>query len=133
MGVRGGVGAVGEAVRLLGLIPEVVEDRPRLDARDAPLGVDLEHAVQVLGEVDDDGDVRGLAGEARAAAAREHRHVMRPADLDGRDDVVDRARDDDPDRHLPVVGASGRVERARAGAEPDLAGDDGGELARQAA
>src|SRR5207248_512041 len=112
---------------------EVVEDHARLHARDAPLRVDLQDPVQVLGEVEDDGDVRCLAGETRAAAARENRDIVRAADLDGGDDVLDRARDDDADRHLAVVRAAGRIERPRARAEPHLALDDRCELAGQAA
>src|SRR5438876_789408 len=66
--VRGGVGAEGELVLGLGGFAQVVEDQTRLDAREPPLGVDLDDLVQVLGEVDDHGDVAALAGETCAAA-----------------------------------------------------------------
>ena len=59
-------------------------------------------------------DVAALAGEARAAAARQDRRAVRAADGDGRDHVVDVARDDDADRHLAIVRGVGRVERAAA-------------------
>src|SRR5581483_7865101 len=100
---------------------EVVEDDARLDARRPRRRVDREHAIQVLREVDDDRDVRALAGEARPAAAREHRRAVVAADRHRRDDVVDRPRDHDPDRHLPVVRAARRVEGAIPRPEPHLA------------
>ena len=52
---------------------------------------------------------------------------MRAAGGDGRDDVVQVARDDDADRHLPVIRAVGRVERAAAGVEADFALHGGAE------
>ena len=67
----------------VGLVAQVVEDAARLDAGDAALGVDLENAVQVFREIDHDGGVAALAGEARAAAARQDRRVVAPADRDG--------------------------------------------------
>src|SRR5207302_354519 len=82
-----------------------------------------------LREVDDDGDVAALAREARAPAVGEDRRPVLAADRDGLDDVVGRLRDHDPDRELPVVRAAGRVERAVAGTEADLALDRPLELA----
>ena len=97
--------------------------QPGSHARELALRVDLEDAVEVLREVDHDSDVAALPGEARAAAAREHRRTVLAARRDGRDDVVDGARDDDADRHLPVVRPRGRVEGAIADAEAHLALD----------
>ena len=54
-----------------------VEDDAGLHAGDALLDIDLENAVHVLREVEHDGDVAALAGEARAGAAREDRRVER--------------------------------------------------------
>jgi hypothetical protein len=108
---------------LLGLLAEPVEHDAGLDAREPTLRVDLEHAVQVLREVDDDGDVDRLAGEARAAAARGDRRLMVTAGLHRRDDVVDRPREDDADRHLAIVRAGRRVQPAVAVGEPNLALD----------
>jgi hypothetical protein len=45
MVVRRGIRAVGEAVVVLGLVAQVVEDHARLDASEAPLRVDVEHPV----------------------------------------------------------------------------------------
>ena len=63
--------------------------QPGSTAREAALRIDLEDAVQVLGEIDHDGDVAALAGQAGAAAARENRRAMLAADRDGRDDIFD--------------------------------------------
>ena len=63
-GVGGGVGAEGELV-LPGRGPEVIEDHPGLHSRPAGLAVDLQYVVQVRAEVDDDGHVGRLTGQAR--------------------------------------------------------------------
>ena len=117
------VGAEGEPVLAVGLLAQPVEDDARLDARELPLGVDLDDPVQVLGEVEDDRDVHALTREARAAAAREDRRAVLAGDRDRGDHVVDAPRDHDADRQLAVVGARRGVERAVAGAEADLAVD----------
>ncbi len=77
--------------------------------------------MQVLREVDHDRVVDRLAGEARAAAARQDRGAVLVADAVGGDDVVERPRDHHADRRLAVVRGVGRVQRARRGVEPDLA------------
>ena len=133
MVVRGGVGAEGELVLGLRRLAEVIEDQAGLHAGEAALGIDLDDLVQVLGEVDDHGDVAALAGEARAAAVREHRGAVIAADAHRLDDVVGCARDDDADRQLSIVGAAGRIERAVAGPEPHLSLDCAAEVVLEAA
>ncbi len=96
---------------------------PGSHAGQPPLRVELDDLVDVLGEVDDDGDVAALPGERRAAAAPKERRAVLAADAHGLDHVLDVARDDDADRHLAVVGGVGRVERAAAVVEADLAAD----------
>ena len=76
-----------------------------------------EYAVQVAREIDAHGDVAALAGEAGPAAARDDRRVVRAADADRFDHFRAGARGDDGDRHLPVIGRVGRVERFRLRAE----------------
>ena len=115
-------------VMRLGGVAQVVEHDARLDARELALGIELDDAVQVLGEVDDDRDVAALAGEARAAAARQHRHVTARARGDRRDDIVDALRHDDADRHLPVVRRVGRIQGAAAVVEAHLARDRAAKL-----
>ena len=122
--VGGGIGAEGQAV-LRGFRAQVVEDAAGFDAGEAALGIDRDHAVEVLGEVDHDGGVAALAGEARAAAARQKRRIVTPADLHRLDDVLPRLRDDHPDRDLAVVRGVGGVERAAAVIEADLAVERG--------
>ena len=118
--VRGRVGTEREAV-FLGRVAEVVEHDPGLDARELPGRVHLQDLVHVLREIEDDGDVAALAGEARAGAAGEDRRAELARQLDRRVDVVDGPREDHADRHLAVVRGVGGVERARAVVEADLA------------
>src|SRR5207253_4247580 len=100
---------------------QVVEDQARLHACESLLRIDLDQPVQVLGEVDDDGDVAGLSGKAGAAAVGEYRRAVVAADAHRLDDVVGRPRNHDPNRKLPVVRTACRVERAVTGPEPHLA------------
>jgi hypothetical protein len=109
--VRRGVGSERQTV-LRHVLTELVEHQPRLDAGPTLLDVHFEHAIEVFREVDDDRDVAALACQRRAAAAREDRRPIRPRHFDRRDHVVNRARDDDPDRNLAIVGGVGRVECA---------------------
>jgi len=118
--VRRRIGTERQLILLLGGIAQVVENQARLHACEPGAGIDVEQAVQVLGEVDHHCDVAALAGEARRTAAREHRRLVLAADAHRLDDVVDRARDDDADRQLPVVGAAGGVHGAVAVRESDL-------------
>ncbi len=118
--VGSGIGGEGE-VMLLGLGAEGVEDDAGLYAGDAALGIDLEDAVHVFGEVENDGGVAALTGEGGAAAAGEERGAMVAAEGDGGEDVFFVARDDDTNGDLAVVGAVGRIESAGAVVEADFA------------
>ena len=120
--VCGRIGPERESV-FLGALTEPVEHHARLHAREPALRVDVEDAVEVLGEVEHDRDVDRLAREARAAAARHDRRLVLAAGADRGDDVLRRTRKDDADRQLPVVRARARVERPVAGREADLAFD----------
>src|SRR5215475_1740990 len=71
------------------------------------------------------------ARNARAAAAGQNRRPVTPAGRDGPDHVLFISRDHDADRNLPVVRRVGRVERAVARAEPDLAANGRMKLALQ--
>ncbi len=62
--VGGGVGCVGEG-EFFGGFADAVEDDAGLDVHGAGDGVDGAHLVHVLREVEDDGEVAALAGEAR--------------------------------------------------------------------
>jgi hypothetical protein len=106
---------------------EVVEHDPGLDARRPRGRVDLEDARQVAARVEDDRGVAGLAGQARARAAREDRHVVLGAHAQRGHDVVVVAREHDADGHVAVVRRIGGVHRAGAGVEADLAAQGGPE------
>src|SRR6185503_21058272 len=97
---------------LLGGVAQLVEHDTGLDARAVRERIEVDDAVQVFRAIHDDRDVAALPGETRAATAWQHGYVMAPARRDGRDDVVDGARDDHPDRHLTVVRRVGGIERA---------------------
>src|SRR5205823_13908243 len=78
---------------------------------------------EILGEVDHDGDVAALPGEARTPAARKHGRTVLAAQGDGLDHLLDRLGEHDSDGNLPVVRTVGRVQRAVPAAEPHLALD----------
>ena len=118
--VRGRVRAEGEAVPL-GRGAQHVEDHARLDPGEPALRVHCQHPVEVLREVDHDGDVAALPGQAGAAAAGQHRHPGLAAARHRGDHVLGAPGNDHADRHLPVVGGVGGVRAAAAGVEADLA------------
>ena len=93
---------------------------PGLDARDAGGGIEGHDGAEVLREVDDDGYVAALSGEACASASGEDGCSEIAAGGDGSDDVVDGLWDDEADRDLAVVGGIGRVEGAGCVVEPYL-------------
>ena len=86
------------------------------------LGSHLEQAIEVLGRVDDQAAADRLAGLRRAAAAHRERAAKSRAELDDRDEVVLRPRNDDPDRLELIDAGVGGVERARDRVEADFAG-----------
>jgi hypothetical protein len=119
--VGGRLGAEDQPAMGTGLLVELVEDDTGLHDREAAVSVDRLHRGEVLGEVHHHGDVAALAGEAGAATAGEDRRAELTADRDGRDEVIDRPRDDDADRDLPVVGGVGGVQGPGAAIEADPA------------
>jgi hypothetical protein len=122
VGVGRGVGREGEAVDLGG-IAELIADHAGLDSRCPGLCIDLHDPVQILRKVEDDGDIAGLPGEARPAAAAEDRDPAAVAGGHGGDDVVYIMRDDHADRDLAVEREVCGVERAARAVEADLALD----------
>jgi hypothetical protein len=120
--VGGGIGTEGQTDARR-LSAKGVQHDAGLDTRDAGLRIDVEHRVDVLRHVHDDGDVAALAREAGAPAARQDRCAMPAAHVDRRHHVVAALWYDDADGDLAVVGGVGRVERAAAGVEADFAAD----------
>ena len=110
--VGGGVRAEGEVVRL-GRVAQGRRARsPAAPARGRSRGVDLQHAVQVLREVDHHGDVAALAGQAGAAAARQDRRAVLAAQRDGGDRRRPR-RAGAPRRSAPAGSSTRRWRKAR--------------------
>src|SRR5258706_1191699 len=82
--------------------------------------VDARHAIHVLGKIDDESGASGLAAERSAAAAREDGDVVRPREVDGRDDVALVTRGDDADGDLAIVGSVVRINGDRAAIEANF-------------
>ena len=120
--VRGGVGTERELVRF-GPAPQRVEDDAGLDAGEPTFRIDLQDPVHVFREVEDDGDVAALPGEARPGASWQHGHAELPARFDRGGHVLGVARDDQADRHLAVVGGVAGVQGAAARVEADFPAD----------
>ena len=127
----GGVGAVGEVVGLRG-VPELIADDAGLDSGSLAIGIELDDVVEVLGVVEDDGDVGRLAARGGPAAAGEHGSPVLAAGGDARDHVVGVARDHDPDRYRPVHREVVGIHGPRTGVEADLAANRSAQRALQA-
>ena len=79
---RGNVGRKPQVVRLeLGV--QLVEHDARLDTRGAPLDVNLQQPVDVLGGVEHDAAADGLAGLRRSSSAQRQRTAELVAEADG--------------------------------------------------
>ncbi len=103
--------------------PQRVEDDAGLNARE-PLGrVDLEDLIHVFREIQHDGHVAALAGQARPSAPWQHRCTVLPACGDGRNDIVGVFGNDQADRYLSIIRPVCRVECAAAAVEPHFAAD----------
>ena len=124
--VGGGIGAPGQKLvaRLAQrCVAQLIAYRPGQNPRPAFVGVHLQHAMHVLGPVDDNGDIATLAGQAGAASAREHGRAKLAAGGDGLYHIFFRFGNDDADGYLAVVRGVGGIHRLAAGVEADLALD----------
>ncbi len=106
---------------LLQLAVEVVEHQPRLDPAGAGVHVEVQDPVEVLGAVDDETFVDGLAGLRGAAAARGDGDALGAGDADRRGGLRHAARRHRAGRHHLVGGGVGGVAPAREGVEQDVA------------
>ena len=101
---------------------QLVEHDAGLDPGGAALGVDLEHAVQVLAGVDDERGADRLAALRRAGAARQDRHAgVRRRPRRAQTASSARARHDDAERLDLVDRRIGRVAAAAPGVEQHFA------------
>ena len=111
-----------QSVRLE-LTVEVVEHDAGLDDAGSIFDIERQDAVQVLGRVDDEAAVDGLAALRRAAAARRDRDAFVARDRERGERLLGRARDDHPERHDLVKRGIGRIAPAVEGVEQDAARD----------
>ncbi len=119
-GVGGGVGRVGEVMDL-GCFAQAVENDARLNHGKLCAHIDGGEPVHVLREVEDNGDVRALSGEAGAGAAWQHGGPGGAAGGQCSFNVGRIAGHDYADGKLAVVGRVGRVHGAEAHVEADFA------------
>ena len=128
--VRGRVGAEGELVHLGG-IAQRVADRPGLDQRGARNFIHRQHAIEVLGTVDDHGNIDALAVLRSAAAAREQGHAVPAAHRNRRFDVGDRTRQHHAYGHLAVIRGVGGIHRTHGLVKTHFPGYGRAQLGRQ--
>src|SRR5204863_9027712 len=108
---------------------QLVEGDAGFDPRPPLRRVHLENAVQVLRRVELKAGADRLPSLRRATASCSDRYAVLARDVDRTRDIVRRARNDNAERLDLINARVGRVERARHGVEPDLAGNPSRELA----
>ena len=94
------------------LTGQLFKDDAGLDARPLFLGIHLKDVVEVLAEVEDDGVVDGLAGQAGAAGTGQHGDALARAELHDGLDIRGVARDHDAHGFHLVDAGVGAVEQA---------------------
>ena len=101
---------------------EIVEHDSGFDHAGSIFDVERDDAVQVLGKVDDDAVIDGLAALRGAATAWRHDPAIVAADRECAQRFVDGARHHHAGRHDLVERRVGRVAAAAERIEQDLAG-----------
>lgn len=104
-------------------IAEAIEHNAGLDVGEAGDGVERADGVHVFGEVEDNGDVTALTGEAGAGTAGEDGRSELAADCDRCYHILDIAWDHNADCNLTVIGSVCAVQSARRGIETDFAAE----------
>src|SRR5579872_5452993 len=97
-----------------GGIAQIVEDHTRLYSCNPMRRIDFHDVGHVLTKIEHHGNVTTLSGERSSSAAAENGCAEFTGERDGRDDVINIARNNDSDRNLTIVGAIGGVKRAAA-------------------
>ena len=118
----GRVWTKGELVPLGGLA-QLVVDQARLGPREALFGVELVDIGHVLRRVEDDGDVRRFAREARAAATVRYGGAVFATARDRGNHIVDVQGLYDAEWRHPEVRGVGGPDRSGPGIEADLTAD----------
>ena len=108
-------------VVLIGTIAQVVQRHSRLHPRILFLRIDLQNLVQVLGEINHNGNIAALPGKACAAAPGQNRRAIFAGQRHRLNYILDCFRNDHADGHLAVVGAVRGIECAAAVVETHLA------------
>jgi hypothetical protein len=117
--VRGRIRAEAQAVAG-GSALQRVEHDSRLHPCQPRDRIEVEHRVEVAGEVEDDAGTDGVACYRRAGTPRGERYVELAADAHGGCHVFDTAGYDDGARRDPVVRRVGGVQRAGPGIGCDV-------------
>ena len=120
--VCGRIRAERQSVGLCGRLQRVAH-RSRLDQRGARRGIDGNHAVHILREIQHHSHVHALAALRRPATAREDRRPMLATQANRCDYVSVCARKHDPDRNLAIVRSISAVDGPAAGIETHFARD----------
>ena len=125
-GARGGRDIDREPEAVTFQLPvEIIEHDPRLDHAGPVFDVERDDAVEMLGEVDNDAVIDGLAALRGAAAARRHDPPVVAGDGQRPQRFVDAARDHHAGRHdlveRGIGGVAAAVERIEQNVARDLA------------
>src|SRR3954454_21699870 len=115
-------------IEFVSAIAKLIEHAARLHPGIFFLGIDLNNLVEVLGEINDHGDVAGLSTEAGTAAARQQRRAMLAGNSDGLNSFFNRFGNHYADRYLTVIRAINGVKSAGTVVKSDFAGDGGAQL-----
>jgi hypothetical protein len=102
-------------------VAQRIQDRARLDPRNMRYRIDFQNPVHVLREIQNNRHVAALTREAGAGSPRQYRRSISAALRYGCDHIIVISRNDEPDRNLSIVRSIGRVQRATASVEADLA------------
>src|ERR1700723_766952 len=118
--VRGRVGRECKAVHV-GAVSRSIEDNSRLNAREAALRIELENLIHILCEVEHDGDVTGLPGEAGTCAARQNGCTKLATGGECGADIVRVFGKHQADGNLAIVGGIRGVQSAAASVKAHFA------------
>src|SRR5256885_844139 len=94
---------------LFGRVAQVIKDHARLYACLFSTWVEFEDTAHVLGEIHDHRYVATLSGEASSTTPSQNGSAIATRHRHGLDDIINLAREDHADRHLPVIRAIGGI------------------------
>src|SRR5260370_13760674 len=118
--VRGRIGAKRQTVSCGG-VAQPVQNDSGLNARKSRAGIDHENPIHVFGEIQHDGNIAALPGEARAGSPRQNRGAIRSACGDGCNHIFVVTRNHQPNRNPAIIRSIKGIECATASVETHLA------------